>query len=502
MVKRIIRFLYLFILCACVLGSIWVRKYFGDVTFDEVLFQITSPIEGTNMGVIYNCIFNLIIPVFLVSLILYIIIFYNSNNYINLEVGFKKKMININLYPFTKKDRIIIFIILSIICIGFGLTKLDIIGYIKDSIKTSTFIEEHYINPKDVNIVLPDKKKNVIVLFLESMESSYADVASGGIIEENLIPNLTKIANDNVNFSNTNKLGGARMTFGATWTAAAMSTQLSGVNYKVNLSIDKIEKSTDFLPGLYYLGDILKDNGYNNELLIGSKAIFGNRKSLFGTHGDHFIFDWSYMVSNGLKKDEDHNGWWGLEDSELFGFAKDELIRLASEDKPFNLTMLTVDTHFEDGFLSSKCDKRFDDQYKNVIYCNDGMINEFIDWIKNQDFYEDTTIILIGDHLTMDVDFFDNYDKNYTRTVYNAFINSSVNSVYTKNRTFMSFDIFPTILASIGARWDGNKLGIGTNLFSGEKTLAEEYGIDYVNGELKYKSQFYNNNFVYKKRDF
>lgn len=36
---------------------------------------------------------------------------------------------------------------------------------------------------------------------MESMESSYADQEDGGIMDDNYIPNLTKLAKENINFS-------------------------------------------------------------------------------------------------------------------------------------------------------------------------------------------------------------------------------------------------------------------------------------------------------------
>ena len=83
-------------------------------------------------------------------------------------------------------------------------------------------------------------------------------------------------------------------------------------------------------------------------------------------------------------------------------------------------------------------------------------------------------------------------DKKYTRTVYNLFVNTGVKKVNNKNRLVSSFDIFPTTLALLGATWEGDRLGLGTNLFSNSKTIFEEYGYDYVNNELKKKSLFYN----------
>ncbi len=45
----------------------------------------------------------------------------------------------------------------------------------------------------------------------------------------------------------------------------------------------------------------------------------------------------------------------------------------------------------------------------------------------------------------------------------------------------------------LGATIDGDKLGLGVNLFSNEKTLVEKYGVKYLNAELAKKSIFYNN---------
>ena len=53
--------------------------------------------------------------------------------------------------------------------------------------------------------------------------------------------------------------------------------------------------------------------------------------------------------------------------------------------------------------------------------------------------------------------------------------------------------MYPTTLASLGVKIDGDKLGLGVNLFSDQKTILEEYGLNYVNNEIKKKSFFYDN---------
>lgn len=183
--------------------------------------------------------------------------------------------------------------------------------------------------------------------------------------------------------------------------------------------------------------------------------------------------------------------WWGYEDKKLFDYAKQELLEISKKDEPFNYTILTADTHFIDGYMDSSCKEIFDIKYANSFYCSDGKVGEFVKWLKKQDFYDNTTIIIAGDHLTMQKNFYE--ESDYQRTIYNTIINSDIEAIYEKNRLFSTFDMFPTTLAALNVEIKGDKLGLGVNLFSEEKTLLEEFGIEKFNEEISKKSFYYDN---------
>ena len=208
-------------------------------------------------------------------------------------------------------------------------------------------------------------------------------------------------------------------------------------------------------------------------------------------HGDINYFDYNTAIDTG-KIPEDYLEFWGYEDIKLLDFAKEQLTTLSSKEEPFMLMMETVDTHFPDGYICENCESTFSDQYTNVLRCQSELIFEFIQWCQTQDWYKDTTIVIVGDHLTMKANYFPK-DSDYTRTTYNCFINSFAEAKNIKNRQFTELDLFPTILASMGCKIDGDVLGIGTNLFSDKQTLCEKYGYNFVNTELKKKSEFYSN---------
>ena len=120
-----------------------------------------------------------------------------------------------------------------------------------------------------------------------------------------------------------------------------------------------------------------------------------------------------------------------------------------------------------------KCDDKLgDNQYANVMACSSKQVAEFVEWVQQQDFYENTTIVISGDHPTMDSDFCEDVDESYTRKVYTAYINGG-KAELSNARNYTTMDAFPTTLASIGVEIEGNRLGLGTNLFSSEQTLTE-----------------------------
>ena len=104
-----------------------------------------------------------------------------------------------------------------------------------------------------------------------------------------------------------------------------------------------------------------------------------------------------------------------------------------------------------------------------------------------------SSIVIVGDHLGMQTEFYTEKTKNeYYITIYNVVINPAIEKNNNINRIFTAMDMYPTMLASIGAKIEGERLGLGTNLYSGIPTLAEEYGISYLNEELVKNSRFYN----------
>ena len=373
--------------------------------------------------------------------------------------------------------------------------KLNLVDFVSAATTESVFVEDHYVDPDCTALTFPEQKRNLIYIFLESMENTFGDTAAGGPIYDNFIPELTQLAEENINFSHDDGVGGALSFSGTTWTAASMVTQTSGINVQVPLEAEYFGGEHGFMPGVVSIGEVLERQGYNQTLLVGSEAEFGGRDAYFTEHGNYNIVDLNTLKERGWLR-PDYQEWWGFEDAKLFNVARLEVTALAEKGEPFNFTMLTCDTHFPNGYECYDCGEEYPEQYPRVMRCSARKVMEFIEWCKQQPFYENTTIILSGDHLTMDPDFMEGTDENYVRTIYNCILNPAVEPVREKNREFGVFDMFPTTLAAMGVQIQGDRLGLGTNLFSDKPTLCELYGYEMLDWELQKRSEFYNERFL------
>ena len=99
---------------------------------------------------------------------------------------------------------------------------LKIGEYLENSKKESVFIDENYVSPDDVEIIFPEKKRNLILLTLESMEMTYTDKDKGGFFDDDYLEGLSELALENECFSDGTVLNGATALEYTDWTMAAL----------------------------------------------------------------------------------------------------------------------------------------------------------------------------------------------------------------------------------------------------------------------------------------
>lgn len=462
----------------------YVRKTWPDISYAELMYHMNTTFSGTNLDLVYSALLKYGVPTVVVLVVGGIIFYYL----------YKKKR---NIFHIVVPVTILCMLVLDTYSAYLFNKKTDVISDWYNSYFTnneSDFIENIYVNPENVSFTFPEKKRNLIYIYMESMEMSYTDEENGGDFEDNYIPNLTKLAETYDDFSGTESIldGGASLP-GTNWTAAAIFAQTSSLPLDLPVHEGAITNPEQFFPALVTLGDILEDQGYVNIIEMGSSAGFGGKSAYLKKHGNFEIRDYDYAINNGYIS-SDYNESWGYEDEKLFEFAKKELTELSKSGQPFNYSLLTADTHCG-GYVCRLCDTEFGDnenevnKYKNIIACSDRQVADFVEWIQQQDFYENTTIVLTGDHTTMEAELIE-VMGDCPRKTYTCIINSAADIQMNTYRKYATIDLYPTTLAALGVEMSSDRVGCGTNLYGTLPTIIEEYGQDVCEEEFSKSSRF------------
>ncbi|EAX83159.1 Sulfatase family protein [Trichomonas vaginalis G3] len=459
----------------CILSSLaigFIKNIYqlsGSIYFDELKELIIQREYAGKTEFIYSFSTNYFLPALLPSLY----IFYAFIKYSRSTLYIRYINININLD----------YRMLSIINIFF------VVVAFYSTIKTTgssslNFYNHNYVFPNPQNLVFPEKKKNVIFISLESFESSFISQEHGGLMETSYSPYIESLALDtnNVHFSNhtePDKLGGTLQLYRNRFTVSANFAVQCGFPFK--WQGDRAQNKGDNTSTFYYtqaqcLGDVLKKNGYDTHAIYGTFDEDWSIGFVFKHHG----FDHCHSSVNLANKR------WFVPDHVLFKYQKDLIDKIYKENpkKPFLLYITSIDTH-EPGYICKLCPPN-GTKLQRLFNCLSNQIKDLLDWMKTKPWYNDTLIVLHGDHVRRDTSVQELAQKNnYPRRIFNVFINSELKRANNTGRVFTHFDMFPTILAAAGVKIKGDKLGLGVNLFSGKKTLLEKFSQDFVDENLE-----------------
>ena len=518
---RILAICAVFFINILVLSYLWIiNHYNSDLTFEVVLFHLQFPLVGTNSEFIYNYLLQVVLPsvaicvifalkptmAMILGLIFSVFILYLQDilkvamivAYQHNNTAFEMLVIFIKgayfgSFLFTQEIGVIYVLKLLSLILGilvaiaglFYLCKVKLEAkFLAIMLMLILAINCHSINSHfHITRLLFDRQygdfyethyklqeynamqRNLIVIFAESLESSF---------DKSIIPNLYNLATQNIAFSHNDGVGGHFQKGATSWTIAGIIGYLCGIPLNAPGGINV----KDFLVSATCVSDILNAQGYKQTMIIGSDDGFAAKGAFLKTH--KIESKDARFYKNQLPQDYTHH--WGFSDSYLFDFARQELEILGKSNKPFALYLLTNNTHSPDMFVESFCTKT-QNYYEDAIKCSDKMIYDFIAWVKEQDFYNNTSIVILGDHLL------NTHSITQNRFVYNAFINARFSTKLdsTKNRALSHFDFAPLILDSLGGKVEF--LGLGVNpLYS--QTLLEIYG-DAFEAKLREDSRLY-----------
>ena len=348
--------------------------------------------------------------------------------------------------------------------------KYDFFSYIQGQFEYSDFYEKNYHQPKLKDFAVNASSKNVVILFLESIETGYSD---------SLLKNISSL---------NKSMGKHYQIYGSNWTIAGMVTALCGVPLDVDVAYNQYDNRYEFLPNLICLPDIFNSLKYKNYFVTSGPATFGSKDVFMKEHGvkQEHIYDVNYFRKhmNGRL----YGGTWGYPDSFMFNFLKSHILTLQQKKERFFVVAETVNTHYPYEYLEKNCLPKYHD-WRDVVMCSDIQVADFVNWFYQHNLDENTILLIISDHLSMDDEI---AEMLASQKAERNLLNVLIANEKTEKRRFSSLDIMPTIIEAADVSSKSSKLGLGVSLFDdSQQTLIEKYGLNKLNEELQKNSLVY-----------
>lgn len=146
--------------------------------------------------------------------------------------------------------------------------------------------------------------------------------------------------------------------------------------------------------------NIMKNNGYTTAAFHSNTGTFWNRNNTYKNLGYDYFFDSSFFDMSPERVTN-----YGLNDKP---FYKDSIPYLKQLQEPFHTKFITVSNHFpypvvseEDGTPNFDIPETADETingYFSTVHYADEAIEEFFNYLKEQGLYENSIIVMYGDH--------------------------------------------------------------------------------------------------------
>lgn len=309
-----------------------------------------------------------------------------------------------------------------------------------------------------------EKPKNLVYLYLESMERSYFDPE----VFPGLLPKLQQRENQALSFTNIHQ------AYGTGWTIAGMAASQCGVAFVTPFKTDKNSMFgvDNFMPRAQCLGDLLHPEDYSLHFMKGSLLSFAGVGNFYKTHNFTEVNGWEHYYKKFQGVIEKNH--WGLYDDILLEQAKQKYDALTKQEKPFGLFLVTVDSH-NPGYPSPSCEKTYqadDNPVLNAVHCSDDLVVDFIDHILTSDKFKDTVLVVASDHYAMPFSnpAWDKLEQTERRNLLMMFAKGQGPKLIDKPGS--TLDVAPTILNLLGYKIQG--LGFGRSLLSEQSILFSD----------------------------
>lgn len=416
---------------------VWIARSFGDISLDQMLFHLGAETTGVPPKLIRSAFLELGLRPLVGFLIAY-------------------GLVSIPILRRYAVHRILFWLS----CLGILVSSY----FIYDVLKLREYFErsnftgdwyQTYAQPATRELPAPANKRNLVFIYVESLEKFRvtADTQLGKFSQEFGAPKQWY------------------MLPGTQWTLAAMITSQCGVTQMLHGFVGKnnVSKTPHPLSNAVCMADILRAADYQTLYIDSANPAFAGKGNFFSTHGFtnvHGAANIDAEIPNSQIPD-----WWGVPDTALFEYTKQNINRLAGTNQPFYVALNTVNTHGPHGMLAPSCkQKGFTNKIDSIFDCSVGEVGEFLGWLNTQPFSANTVVVIMGDHPIMAGHMFSNKLAAQVEPEI-FFLIRRPDGVKLPSKNMTHLDIFPTTMAALGFELPNDRLAMGHNIYNSSSLI-------------------------------
>ncbi|MFG1735793.1 LTA synthase family protein [Paenibacillus sp. 843] len=320
------------------------------------------------------------------------------------------------------------------------------------------------------------KGKNLIIIQMESFQKFLIGLNIDG---KEITPNLNKLAKESLYFPNFYQNVGQGNTSDAEFVVNT-SFYIPPRGAATQHYADRV------LPSLPRL---LQGEGYDTATFHTNVVEFWNRGELYKALGFNRYYDKAFFG------DEDKL-FFGASDDALYSKTAAELKKMDEADKPFYTQVISMSAHHpftipEDKYrmtLPERYEGTFVGDYIRSQNYADDALGKFIEQLKKDGVWDNSLVVLYGDHLGLPIYSLDNKDKELMHEIYGRDYNSGdmINiplmihgeglQPEVKEQVGGQIDLLPTVANLLGVSMD-HQLHFGQDLLNhtDNNLLPERY---------------------------
>ncbi|MGE4532419.1 sulfatase-like hydrolase/transferase [Halomonas sp.] len=317
----------------------------------------------------------------------------------------------------------------------------------------------------------PREPPNLLLLYLESIERTYADRERFG----DAYAFLEALGRRGHVFE------GVRQLENTGWTMAGMIASQCGTPLMPAglLHDNQFEPLGRVVPGIRCLGDVLAAQGYRLSFLGGASTDFAGKGIFYRDHGFDRILGRAELEPR--LEDPEYLNDWGLFDDSLYDFTVEEIRRLEEKGaEPWGVVNLSLTGHAPNGYPARACEARqgeFDGE--DILYsveCSAWLAFDLIDRLEREGLLENTLVVIASDHLTMRVSAWEQLIAGERDNTF-MLLGEGIEAGQRTRRQAATIDLFPTLLEAMGFTLEEGRAGLGVSLLGEAPTLVEQHGL-------------------------